>query len=255
MIKFDDYDKIIIDGFGTLYDQNYVPFDGAAELLRLICNKVILFSNVGSIKGSELKNILQAKTDLSFTNVITSLDLLCDHIVKNKIKKIYHYGGISAENELNKIACISDSIDEIVDAIIFTSLPQKNWITESQDILKYINFHMDVKVILGNPDRLLPGSNVGINIGMMFDMLIQPWINEGFQISKIEIGKPNLNRLDLSLTPKEKLLVIGDNYITDGGLADQICADFALITKNERFKSKNIMIFSNLINLMNNVKV
>jgi ribonucleotide monophosphatase NagD (HAD superfamily) len=255
MINFADYDKIILDGYGTLYDRNFIPFEGALKLLGLIGNKGVLFSNIGSLRGSELKDKVRMSFGFSFTQVITSLDLLCNYINENNIKKIYHYGGASARNELMKITSLTNSIKDFADAIVLTSLPQENWIKESQDLLRYINIHKDVKVILSNPDRLLPGSDVGINVGMMFDMLIKPWPSKGFKLSQIEIGKPNLTRNDLLLNTNEKLLVVGDNYKTDGGLAKEINSEFVLISKDTRLDSQNKWEFSNLNDFLSDVEL
>ena len=61
------------------------------------------------------------------------------------------------------------------DTLVFTSLPTSNWIQDSQSVLKLINDLKVKQVILANPDRLLPGDHVGINVGMMFDTLINNW--------------------------------------------------------------------------------
>jgi len=234
MSKLLKYDHIILDGFGTLYDKSFSPIDGSSELLNLIANKGILFSNMGSILGSELKEILNYKIQSSPARFITSLNLLCQYIENNDIKKIYHYGGTSADKILCKTCTLSSSIEDVVDAIVFTSLPQDNWIQKSQDILRYIYRHKNATIILANPDRLLPNKHVGINVGMVFDMLVNNWPTEEFKLSKIEIGKPLLSRINLQIGSKENLLVIGDNKHTDGGLAKALNADFILISEDEQ---------------------
>jgi len=234
MSKLLQYDHIILDGFGTLYDKNFSPINGSSELLNLIGSKGILFSNMGSILGSELKEKLNYKMESSPVSFITSLNLLCQYIENNDIKSIYHYGGTSADNILRKTCTIASSIEDVVDAIVFTSLPQDNWIQKSQDILRYIYYHKKATVILANPDRLLPNKHVGINVGMVFDMLVNNWPSEEFKLSKIEIGKPLLSRINLQIGSKENILVIGDNKHTDGGLAKALKADLILISEYEK---------------------
>jgi len=255
MIKLSDYDNVILDGFGTLYNKNFVPIEGASKLLNLIGDKGILFSNVGSLIGSELKERLLCKIDCPSIKVLTSLDLLCLHIKNQNIKIIYHYGGENAKKILSKITSLTDLIQDEVEALVFTSLPTNNWIKESQDILRYINLHRNANLILANPDRLLPGEHVGINVGMMFDMLIKNWPTNRFKLSRIEIGKPFLKRDDLSLNSNKNLLVIGDNIHTDGGLAKTLNAEFILISKLQGFESKDISIYPDIKALLRDFDV
>ena len=161
--------------------------------------------------------------------------------MKEKIQEVYHYGGLLAEKELKKYVDIVKNIKSPVDAIVFTSLPGGDWIKKSQDILRYIDKHKKVDLILANPDRMLPGDHVGVNVGMMFDMLTQDWIkNKNFILSITEIGKPNLSRMELKILKDLRVLVIGDNFITDGGIAGFIDADFAHISSsNLKYKNNN----------------
>ncbi len=255
MIKLADYDNVILDGFGTLYDKSFTPIEGSSKLLSLIGDKGILFSNVGSLIGSELKERLLCKIDCSSIKVLTSLDLLCLHIKDHNIKTIYHYGGEGAKNTLSKITSLTNSIEDLVEAIVFTSLPANNWIKESQDILRYINLHRHANLILANPDRLLPGDHVGINVGMMFDMLIKNWPIKGFQLSQIEIGKPFLKRDDLLLNLNKNLLVIGDNAYTDGGLAKALNADFILISEFQDIEASDEWSYPDLKALLRGLDV
>jgi ribonucleotide monophosphatase NagD (HAD superfamily) len=255
MIKLSDYDNIILDGFGTLYDKKLTPIEGSSKLLSLVGNKGILFSNVGSLIGLELKERLLPKIDCLSTKVLTSLDLLCLYIKDYNIKTIYHYGGESAKITLSKITLLKDSVEDEVDAVVFTSLPANNWIKESQNILRYIYLHKHANLILANPDRLLPGDHIGINIGMMFDMLIKSWPIDGFQLSQVEIGKPFVKRSDLLLNSNKNLLVIGDNPYTDGGLAKALNADFILISEQNGIEVNKTLRYSDLNALLRTLDV
>ena len=69
-----------------------------------------------------------------------------------------------------------------------------------------------------------------------------------------EIGKPNLSRLDLNLNSKSKILVIGDNKITDGGLANKLNADFCLISEIKKISKleSNPYMCNSLMELISN---
>jgi ribonucleotide monophosphatase NagD (HAD superfamily) len=244
-----EYDVFVLDGFGTLYDKDFIPLPGANELLRLIGGSSLLFSNVGSMTGDQLKDKMMVNFSYTPFKVLTSLDLLLQFLLKEKIQEVYHYGGLFAEKELKKYVDIVKNVKSPVDAIVFTSLPGGDWIKKSQDILRYIDQHKKVDLILANPDRMLPGEHVGVNVGMMFDMLTRDWIkNENFILSTTEIGKPNLSRIELEILKDLRVLVIGDNFITDGGVADFINADFAHISSsNLKYKKKNrYYVFQNI---------
>lgn len=232
MLNIETYDEIVLDGFGTLYDKNYFPMPGSIDLLNRIYNKSILFSNVGSIDGKTLKFYLDNNYSRLPSSILTSFDLLLDYLKRNNINKVFHYGGSKAANALAENGIMLE--DKDVDVIVFTSLPGSNWIQSSQFVLQKLNNKSISKLILANPDRMLPGQHVGINVGMMFDMLTKDWPLTNLKIDIKEIGKPNLSRLDLKLNPESKILVIGDNKITDGGLAKKLNADFCLISEIKR---------------------
>ena len=193
--------------------------------------------------------------DITSIKVLTSLDLLCLHINDHNIKTIYHYGGEGSKNTLSQITSLTNSIEDKVDAIVFTSLPTNNWIKESQDILRYINLHKNANLILANPDRLLPGDHIGINVGMMFDMLIKNWPIKGFQLSQTEIGKPFLKRDDLFLNLNNNVLVIGDNAYTDGGLAKALNADFILISEIQGIEVSGVWSYPDIKTLLRDLDV
>tara|TARA_B100000963_G_scaffold359192_1_gene385773 strand:+ start:9162 stop:9935 length:774 start_codon:yes stop_codon:yes gene_type:complete len=255
-IKLSNYQLIIFDGFGTLYDKDLLPLPGAIDLLNKIGNQSILFSNVGSITGDELRERLAKNFNRLPSRIITSLDILLRYLKKNDINEIYHYGGLKTAELLTKSNISVVPFEKESDIIVFTSLPSENWIKDSQSVLKLINDNKVKQVILANPDRLLPGEHVGINIGMMFDVLINNWpINKRNTFNVLELGKPMLTKSDMDIKDGEKILIIGDNNITDGGLAKNLNCDFSLISKdNIDEKDQRINVFKSLADLMNNEK-
>ena len=230
---FDDFEVIILDGYGTLYDQNYELLNGAQEILKKSFSKAILLSNVGSLTGTQLINKLQKKKISPLpSRVITSLDLLLNYLRINNLDNIFHYGGFAAQENIERSGFKISQLDDSPETIVFTSLPSKNWIEETQKVLRIINNNQPKKLILANPDRLLPGKHVGINVGMMFDMMTRDWPKETKLFEIIEIGKPKLCRSDLLLKENEPILVIGDNKKTDGILAKNLHADFMMVPNN-----------------------
>jgi ribonucleotide monophosphatase NagD (HAD superfamily) len=254
MLNISSYDEIVLDGFGTLYDKNYTPLPGSIDLLDRIFSKSILFSNIGSMDGKTLRSYLDNNYPKLPSSILTSFDLLLGYLKRNNINKVIHYGGSRAAKALSKNGIILD--DQNVDVILFTSLPSPNWVKSSQLVLQKLNSQSISKLILANPDRMLPGHHVGINVGMMFDMLTKDWPLTNHQIVTKEIGKPNLSRLDLNLNSKSKILVIGDNKLTDGGLAKKLNADFCLISEIKRINKleSNSYICKSLMELTHNAE-
>lgn len=248
-IDLDIYDVMILDGFGTLYDKKLEPVPGSIELLRLIGTKSILFSNVGSMTGFQLKGRLKTTFIELPSKVITSMDMLQRYLKQQNIKSVFHFGSEVAAEALtdSKIKVVPD--EEETDALVFTSLPGRDWIRASQSVLRLINSRKVKHVILANPDRLLPGEHVGINVGMMFDMLIKSWPDQDYPLTIIEIGKPKLNRRDFDIDNEARILVIGDNQITDGGLAKSLGADFILISKIKVVDSGELKVYESIESL------
>ena len=255
-VKLSSYELVIFDGFGTLYDKNLLPLPGAIDLISEIGSKAILFSNVGSMTGDQLRDRLAKNFIHLPSRIITSLDILLRYLKKNNIREIYHYGGsktvkLFIQNHISVVPFEKDS-----DTLVFTSLPTSNWIQDSQSVLKLINDLKVKQVILANPDRLLPGDHVGINVGMMFDTVINNWplcTRNGLNI--LELGKPSLTKYDLKIKDVEKILVIGDNIITDGGLAKSLNCDFNLISNQNIIKKDHVInISKSLTDLINNEK-
>ena len=209
-IDLSTYDLVIFDGFGTLYDKDMVPLSGAEKLLKAVSRESMLFSNVGSMRGDQLRSRLDAGFDNLPSTIITSMDLLIRHLKRLDEKSIYHFGGNIAAHELENQGIRLASPNHQPELIVFTSLPGNNWIQESQTVLRMINNQTIKRLILANPDRLLPGDHVGINIGMFFDMLVKNWPKSFHKIPILEIGKPSLSRSELNIEVQKKLLVVGE---------------------------------------------
>jgi ribonucleotide monophosphatase NagD (HAD superfamily) len=246
------YDVIILDGFGTLYDKKLMPLPGALGIIRSIGTKSILFSNVGSMTGFQLKGRLKSAFIKLPSNIITSMDMLQRYLKQQNIKSVFHYGGEAAAEVLtdSEITIVPDDEDAAV--LVFTSLPGQDWIRASQSALRLIKSRKVKHVILANPDRLLPSEHVGINVGMMFDMLIKSWPDEDYPLTIVEIGKPMLNRSDFDIDNEARILVIGDNQITDGGLAKSLGADFILISKIKVVDSGQLKVYESLEGMTGN---
>lgn len=257
MIDFASYDLVVFDGFGTLYDKNLVPLPGALELLEDMSYESILFSNVGSIRGDQLRIRLTNQFENLPSTILTSMDLLIQYLSEVDVKSVYHFGGRVAGLELENQGITLSSPSDQPEIIVFTSLPGDDWIQLSQSVLRMINSQNLQKLVLANPDRLLPGEHVGINVGMVFDMLVESWPKLAYDLPTVEIGKPNLTRCQLNIEDDKKVLVIGDNLITDGGLAGRLDADFVLISCSEidaDFNGKDFKVYPSLEELLTHGK-
>ena len=257
MIDLSSYDLVVFDGFGTLYDKDLLPLPGALELLEDMSCDSILFSNVGSITGDQLRIRLTSQFDDLPSTILTSMDLLIRYLNDLDVKSIYHFGGRMAGLELEKQGITLASLRDQPEIIVFTSLPGDDWIQLSQSVLRMINSQNLQKLILANPDRLLPGEHVGINVGMVFDMLVESWPKSTYDLPIVEIGKPNLNRCQLNIEDHKNVLVLGDNLITDGGLASRLDADFVLISCSEidaDFNGKDFKVYRSLEELLTHGK-
>ena len=62
------FDKILLDVSGTLYSNKKEPLNGSKEFLKNYYQKIIIFSNIGSKTGLELKeelfNIFNVQAEL-----------------------------------------------------------------------------------------------------------------------------------------------------------------------------------------------
>lgn len=210
---------IVLDGFGTIYDKDFCPIRNANQLIREFGNKITLFSNTGSISGASLRKKLPDDWQDQIFKVMTPVDVF---IKKYKGWGTFsHYGSDTAKFvlESNGIKIANDMHSS--NAIVFSSLPSENWISKSQEVMqKVLDGSIDTLFLI-NPDRVVLNPHIGINVGMMFDMLLSD-LRKHIDVKVFEIGKPNLSRADLSLGSSSRVLVIGDNPQTDGGLAESI---------------------------------
>jgi len=144
------FDKILLDVSGTLYSNKKEPLNGSKEFLKNYYQKIIIFSNIGSKTGLELKEELFNIFNVPIPDVITSLDLLLKFLEKKSYKTIFHYG---QENVANKIKpfvgnIVNDISEEDIDAIIFTSLVDSKWIKRTESALNLI-IKTDADILLG----------------------------------------------------------------------------------------------------------
>ena len=239
---FSLYSKIVLDVSQTLYDENQIPFDGAYEFLKKHKDKIIVVSNVGSLTGNELQKKLKNIFKLEISRVITSLDLVIEFLNKNKFDNIFHYGSKKTLDKLKSITnfnFIEDHLSDKIETIIFTSLcPDSNWIKLTQDSLNLMS-RENVNIILGNPDRSSPNRPHNFTVSLMHDALLFSCKELGYKIKSTEIGKPNIDLVDMGIDTNQKTIVIGDNPKTDGLLAVKNKFDY-LQVGNAEIQSESI---------------
>lgn len=249
MIKLSDFNKIILDGFGTIFDENMHPLKGAEDFIRENHKKIILLSNVGSITGDILKTKLKNSFNIVPKKVITSLDLTISYLKNKSIITFSHYGGSKTEEILKKHFQILQLDKDESDLLVMTSLPDQFFIKNTQKALNFF-CHNNKSIILANPDRITIDPPYKITVGMIFDMLNNQAKSCKKDISIKEIGKPNVKLSELNIANEKKVLVIGDNPDTDIKLSANLNCKSVLISKNPDKKlSKEYVIDS--INRLN----
>ena len=82
-IKTEHYDHLIVDIFGTLFNEDYKDLKGAYKFIEKNLETITLVSNIGSIRGKNLKKKLGLTGKLSSVKVITSLDLAIKYLDSN----------------------------------------------------------------------------------------------------------------------------------------------------------------------------
>ena len=215
------YSKIILDVSHTLYDNNQVPMQGAEEFLNKYKHKIIILSNIGSLTGEELKKKLNSKFNINLENVITSLDLVINHLKTFNYSNIFHYGSFKVLEKLIRKTNLNfvDFNNPKIETVLFTSLcNSSSWIKLTQNTLNVMT-RPGIKIILGNPDRSCPIKPHNFTVSLIHDALMSSCSELGYKPDGIEIGKPYIGRLDLGISINDKIVVIGDNPKTDGLLA------------------------------------
>ena len=240
------FDKILLDVSGTLYSNKKEPLSGSKEFLKNYYQKIIIFSNIGSKTGLELKEELFNIFNVPIPNVITSLDLLLKFLEKKSYKTVFHYG---QENVANKIKpfvenIVNDVSEEDIDAIIFTSLVGSGWIKRTESALNLI-IKTDADILLGNPDRISSEPPFNFTVTLILDGLLNlSGVLQKKKLSK-EFGKPNLSREMIKVKKDEKLIVIGDNPWTDIELSKNLkCQSVLISSKSDLVKNSPSPTFS-----------
>ena len=72
-IKTEHYDHLIVDIFGTLFNEDYKDLKGAYKFIEKNLETITLVSNIGSIRGKNLKKKIRSNWEIIFSksNYIT----------------------------------------------------------------------------------------------------------------------------------------------------------------------------------------
>lgn len=248
-----DYDKILLDVSGTLYCKNKIPLEGSKDFIEKYHDKIIIFSNIGSKTGSELRDDLYSIYNIPIPKVLTSLDLLLDHLSIKNYNKVFHYG---SDNVTEKISPFTKKIinqyDKDIDALIFTSLISENWIP-STDIALNIIMQNNVEIILANPDRISPNPPYNFTVSLITDGLLGLANRIVDKKNIIEFGKPYLSKQVLSINENDKLVTLGDNPWTDVKQSKLFNCDSILISSETKKYSEDLSpthVFKSLKHLL-----
>jgi len=230
-----DYDYIIIDGHGTLYNDQYHPCEGAIEFLKRYGSKAILFSNIGSKTGDELQKTIANYFQVFPARIHTSLDLLLDHLASSDYNKVFHFGDSRTCQKIKDLVgqVVTDELfAEKLEALVFTSLPSENWIRRMQAALNYIA-SSNAEILLGNPDRISQITPYKITVAILLDGFINALSNLNTRKKITEFGKPRLAKSFFDIVPTDRVVVIGDNPWMDVLLAEYLHCDSILVTSND----------------------
>lgn len=230
-----NYDYIIIDGHGTLYNDQYHPCDGAIEFLKRYGSKTILFSNIGSKTGDELQKTIANYFQIFPARIHTSLDLLLDHLAISGYNKVFHFGDSTTCQKIKDLVgqVVTDELfAEKLEALVFTSLPRENWIRRMQASLNYIA-SSNAEILLGNPDRISQITPHKITVAILLEGLINSLSILNVRKKITEFGKPRLVKSFFDIAPADRVVVIGDNPWTDVLLAEHLNCDSILVTSND----------------------
>ena len=236
-----NYDKILLDVSGTLYCNQKKPIDGARDFLKKYSEKIIIFSNIGSKTGVELKEELNAIFNISIPQVVTSLDLLLKFIEQKSYNTIFHYGNEKVIEKIKpfvkKIA--KDDHEKDIDAIIFTSLISNRWIESTEAALNII-LKKDTDILLGNPDRISPEPPFHFTVTLILDSLLNLSKTLDNKKNVKEFGKPYLTKEMIYINKNEKLITIGDNPWTDIKQGNQFQCDSILLSSQSKTYKGNL---------------
>lgn len=230
-----NYDKILLDVSGTLYCSKKIPIKGANEFIKQYFEKIIIFSNIGSRTGSELKEDLATIFNTPIPRVVTSLDLLLQFIEKKSYSKVFHYGN---KNVIKKIRpfvkkIVVDKYEENIDAIIFTSLINNQWIDNTEAALNII-IKTNADILLGNPDRISPEPPYNFTVTLILDSLLSLSKTIGNEKTIKEFGKPYLSNEMINMHNNKKLVIIGDNPWTDIKQGNKFQCDSILLSSQSK---------------------
>ena len=94
MIKLSDFNKIILDGFGTIFDENMHPLKGAEDFIK---------ENYTSMTRDEILSALRAdKTKYFYTDLAGNFKDLKDMVSLIDVMVITCIGGSETKNLINK---------------------------------------------------------------------------------------------------------------------------------------------------------
>ncbi len=241
-----NYDYIIVDGNGTLYEDNYHPIKGSENFLEKYKSKTVLFSNIGSKTGEEVIYEMTRYFRVIPSIAYTSLDLLLAYLNDQQFNSVFHFGNNIVEKKISKlvdriVSNISDTVTP--QALIFTSLPSDKWIKITQVALNYM-LTTNAEIILANPDRISPIQPYKITVGILLDGLMQAASKIREVRRVVELGKPSLNKVFFRIEDNSRIVVVGDNPWTDILLGAQLDCDTILVSPNGPIKGAPVPTYT-----------
>lgn len=205
--------------------------------------EIYVISNNNYHTPLDIFNILKKNNlDVNPDNVITSLSLIKNYLLKHNYKSIYVWGSLSSKKYLSSFGLNinnSDKYDIVV--VLYNNNFNYTNLVDLMNTIKYCNY------IIGNIDPTYPDKNNLLpDTGSMWKL-----IEYASNKSPIEIfGKPNTIMIEdiFKKHKKSQTVMIGDSKITDMKLAENGDIDFIhLCHKNVKEAYSNSVLHLGVI--------
>ena len=154
---------------------------------------------------------------------------------KKSYSKVFHYGNKNVFKKIQPFVkkIVVDKYEENIDAIIFTSLINNQWIANTEAALNII-IKTNADILLGNPDRISPEPPYNFTVTLILDSLLSLSKTIGSEKTIKEFGKPYLSNEMINMHNNKKLVIIGDNPWTDIKQGNKFQCDSILLSSKSK---------------------
>jgi len=230
---------------------NNQPMKFASDLLQTISrnNKdIYLITNNNRYSPNEIyEDLKKNNLHISYENIISSLVLVKDYLIKNNFKNIYLWGTLSAKKylEKNNINVYTSSgsassgngkVDYDIVVILYNNNFNYKELVELCSIIKNKNY------IIGNIDPCYPDKDYILpDTGSILKLVEYSCDKKPLEI----FGKPNSSMISLikQKYSNDEIIFIGDSEITDKKLALNSKIDFLRVHKHGDISDLGVLLY------------